>query len=115
MRERLVASIVGRVKLVNRPVKFIIEDERHAERQGEFQDFDQALAELRHRANIPWDQPPNVAPCTGWRTCGRVYEVIAYDDSQTPWKELSRTLVLRVTASEVTWAVATTDISNGLH
>jgi hypothetical protein len=96
-------------------VKFIIDDERHAERQGEYQDFDQALAELKRRAKIPWNQPPNVAPCTGWRTCGRMYEVVEYDDSETPWKQLRRTLVLEVSASGVKWAVATTDISNGLH
>jgi hypothetical protein len=93
-------------------MKFIIDDDLHAEPQGEYQNFDQTFAELKRRARIPWDEPPNVAPCTAWRTCGRVYEVVEYDDSQTPWKELRRTLVLEVSASGVKWTVATTDISN---
>ena len=79
------------------------------------EDFEQASTELKRRAKIPWDEPPNVAPCNGWRACGRAYEVVEYDDSETPWKELSRTLVLEVSASGVKWAVATTDISNRLY
>jgi hypothetical protein len=44
---------------------FIIEDEQHAEPQsGEFESIADALAELKRRAMLPWDQPPNVAPCT---------------------------------------------------
>ena len=86
-------------------MKFVIDDEWHAEPQGEYQDFDQALAELKRRAEIPWDQPPNVAPCTGWRECGRAYEVVEYDDSETPWKALRRTAVLEVSASGVKWAI----------
>ena len=65
-------------------MKFIIDDDRHAERQGEYQDFDQAFAELKRRAKIPWDQPPNVAPCAGWRACGRVYEVVESKRSERP-------------------------------
>ena len=95
-------------------MKFIIEDERHADQQGEYRDFDHALSELKRRAGIPWDLPPNKAPCGGWEACGRVYEIVEYDDSETPWKELRRTQVLTVSASAVTWWVADTDISNGL-
>jgi hypothetical protein len=56
-----------------------IEDDAHAELQGEFDSFESALAELRRRALIPWDVPPNVAPCRSWKTCGRVYEVVEFD------------------------------------
>ena len=83
--------------------KVIIDDERHAEPQGEFPDVAQAIAELKRRAQIPWNRSPNIAPCTNWRNCGRAYEVIEYDDSERPWKELSRTLVLEVSASGVRW------------
>src|SRR5262249_28629356 len=71
-------------------IVFVIEDERHAEPQGEFASLDAAVAELHRRAALPWDEEPNVAPCTGWRTCGRTYEVIEYDNSARPWKELRR-------------------------
>ena len=50
---------------------FVIEDESHAEWAGEFATFEEALAELKRRASLPWDEAPNQAPCTSWRTCGR--------------------------------------------
>jgi hypothetical protein len=84
--------------------KFTIEDEIHAEPQGEFPSLEQALEELKRRAAIPWDQPPNAAPCASSATCGRNYEVIEYDDRQAPWKELRRIPVLEVSASGVKWA-----------
>jgi hypothetical protein len=83
---------------------FIIEDEIHAEQLGEYASFDQALAELRRRANIPWDQPPNVAPCLSWKTCGRDYIIIDYDDSRLPWEERRRVPVLSVSSSGVKWS-----------
>lgn len=36
---------------------FVIGDEIHAEQSGEYSSFDEALDELRRRADIPWDQP----------------------------------------------------------
>lgn len=82
---------------------FVIEDELHAQTQGEFPDRDAALAELERRAQIPWDQAPNVAPCTSWRTCGRNYELVEYDDKQFPWRELSRVSVLEISAAGIKW------------
>ena len=83
---------------------FIIEDERHAELQeGEFVTFEEALAELQHRAQLPWNEHPNVAPCRSWRTCGRSYEIIEYDDSTVPWIELSRVAVLGVSSEGARW------------
>ena len=78
---------------------FVIEDEAHAEQHGEFQSLQDALDELRRMATLPWDQPPNVAPCASWRTCGRRYEVIEYDTQATPWREVRRALVLEVSAA----------------
>jgi hypothetical protein len=83
---------------------FVIEDELHAEHQGEFADRETAMAELERRAQIPWDQPPNVAPCTSWRTCGRNYELVQYDDKQSPWRELDRIRVLEISAAGIKWA-----------
>jgi hypothetical protein len=83
---------------------FLIEDEIHAEHQGQFASFDEAMVELRRRAEVPWDQLPNVAPCTNWKNCGREYVVIEYDDSHVPWKEIRRVLVVDLSASGVKWA-----------
>lgn len=84
--------------------KVIIEDELHAEVLGEFPDMTHAIAELRRYAEIPWNEPPNRAPCTSWRTCGRAYEVIEYDDSATPGREVCRTMMLEVSADGVKWS-----------
>jgi len=88
--------------------KFVIEDSLHDERHGEFGDTASAIAELSRRARIPWDQDPNLAPCENWRACGRQYELIEYDDSQEPWKELRRVPVLNVSSVGAKWL---TDVS----
>lgn len=83
---------------------FVIEDDLHGELQdGQFATRQDAISELKRRAKIPWDQAPNKAPCQSWRTCGRNYAVIEYDDSCSPWKELSRIYVLKVFATGVMW------------
>jgi hypothetical protein len=82
---------------------FLLEDETHAEPQGEFATFAEALAELRRRAMIPWDQAPNRAPCMSWKTCGRRYEIVEYDDSRTPWIERRRIPALEVSAAGIEW------------
>ena len=86
---------------------FIIEVEIHAEPIGErFQSKDEAMAELERLAMVPWDEEPNCAPCTGWETCGRRYELIEYDDASHPWREISRKEILSVSASGVQWLSA---------
>jgi hypothetical protein len=82
---------------------FVIEDELHDEQQGEYGSMAEALAELERLAKLPWDKPPNIAPCTSWRTCGRFYQIIEYDNSVTPWKELDRDIYLEVSAAGVKW------------
>ena len=83
---------------------FVIEDEQHSEPQaGEFKSIADAVAELKRRAMLPWDQPPNVAPCTSWRTCRRRYDIIEYDTSARPWKELGRTPYLEISSAGVQW------------
>lgn len=83
---------------------FVIEDEAHAElHQGQFHTREEAVAELLRRSTVPWDEEPNRAPCTNWRNCGRQYEIVEYDDTITPWKELSRGLTLDISAAGVRW------------
>jgi hypothetical protein len=87
-----------------RNAMFVIEDEKHAEPQaGEFSTLAEAISELKRRAALPWDEPPNVAPCTNWRNCGRSYEAIEYDTSANLWRELQRIPVLEVTAVGAKW------------
>ena len=85
---------------------FVIEDEIHADWHGRYSCIDEVMAELRRLAQIPWDQAPNTAPCISWKTCGREYIVIEYDDSQLPWKELRRIPVFEISASGVKWSSA---------
>ena len=81
---------------------FLIEDELHAEQQdGEFATLEAAIAELRRRAAIPWNEPPNVAPCQSWQTCGRNYEVIEYDASAK--QEVRRIPGLHLSSKGVEW------------
>ena len=84
-------------------IVFVIQDEAHAEMQSEFRSRDEAVAELERRAVIAWDEAPNRAPCTDWRTCGRRYEVVEYDRSLQPWAELTRELILIISAKGVEW------------
>ena len=82
---------------------WLIEDDFHAEPHGEFDSLEGALAELRRRANIPWDVAPNRAPCESWRTCGRTYCVVELDASHSPSREIQRVYVLNISAEAVTW------------
>ena len=82
---------------------FVIEDESHAEWCGEFDSFDAALSELKSRSQIPWDASPNCCPCQSWKTCSRNYEILEYDNSQKPWKELSRLPIMEISAKGVVW------------
>ena len=83
---------------------FVIDDEIHCELQeGRFVSFAEAYEEVRLRSLIPWNEAPNVAPCTSWRTCGRVYEIVEYDDSFKPWLELQRVPIFKISAAGVKW------------
>ena len=82
---------------------FVIEDQRHAETVGQFSTHEEAVAELRRLSEVAWDEAPNTAPCGGWRTCGRDYEIIQYDVTRTPWRELSRAEALEVSAAGIRW------------
>ena len=83
---------------------FVIEDELHSEQHGEFGDLESAVAELRRRAHIPWDHEPNVAPCTSWRTCGRNYEIIEYEEDHDHWRELNRLPAMEISSDGVKWS-----------
>ena len=83
--------------------RFCIEDEAHAEPQTEHETLEGAIAELERRALLPWNEEPNLAPCTGWRNCSRRYEIVEYDTSARPWKCLRRFPALEVGAKGVVW------------
>jgi hypothetical protein len=85
------------------PTTYIIEDERHSERMGEYSALAAAIAELERWKAVPWDAPPNQAPCQNWRECGRMYEIVEYDTSDRPWKEVRRLPALEVSRTVVQW------------
>ncbi len=82
---------------------FIIEDEMHADQQGEFKSFDEALNELEKRAKIPFDVEPNRCPCYNFKDCERRYTIILYNTITTPWKELFRKEILNISSNKVEW------------
>jgi len=88
----------------------IIEDERHCEWiDGEFPTLAEAWAELERRAGLPWNEAPNRAPCTGWRTCGRRYVIIEFGTSVEPWRRLRSLTALNVLPQGVIWLLARPD------
>ncbi len=82
---------------------FVIEDEAHAEWQGEYATFEDVVSELKKRMNIPWDQKPNICPCISWQTCGRNYEIVEYDTEGELWKEIKRTAALEISLKGTNW------------
>ncbi len=83
---------------------FIIEDESHDEWCGEFTSYEDALKELKARANLPWDTAPNQCPCMNWKTCSRNYEIIEFDNSKDGhWKVMSRTPIFEISSKGVIW------------
>jgi hypothetical protein len=52
---------------------------------------------------IPWDEEPNAAPCTSWRTCGRTYEIVEWDTRAN--REQRRTPYLEISSRGVKWLV----------
>jgi hypothetical protein len=86
------------------PAVYCIEDELHAEQHSSHESLEAAMLELERLAEIPWDAQPNRAPCTSWQRCGRQYELVEYETSTQPWRELRRTPALSIEAGGVEWA-----------
>lgn len=81
----------------------IIEDDFHAEWQGEYASIEGAFEELKRRATLAWDQSPNRCPCTSWETCHRDYQILEYENSGTPWTQIRRFGYLEVSGRGATW------------
>ncbi|MFB7844038.1 hypothetical protein [Microbacterium sp. NPDC056052] len=86
-----------------RPSMFVIEDELHAEQIGTYSQREEAMAALLRFATLPWDERPNAAPCRSWRSCGRSYELVEYDTTDMPWREVSREAMLEISKGDVRW------------
>ena len=81
--------------------QFSIEDEVHSDfgpPPREFANIEDAIQELRRRARIPWNQEPNRAPCTSWRSCKRRWVLLGESEI---WKE---PIWVEVSAAGVKWA-----------
>jgi hypothetical protein len=84
-------------------ITFVIEDDFHAEPFDEYPTLALAISELERLAAIPWNMPPNRAPCGGWEHCGRNYHILEVDRTTQPWKEVRRIPMLDISATEVRW------------
>ncbi|MCA9124745.1 MAG: hypothetical protein H6822_01855 [Planctomycetaceae bacterium] len=81
---------------------FDVFDERHCESCCTLESFAEALAEIERRCSIPWDEPPNRAPCKSWMSCGRKYEIREYASPSSA--ELLRvTKVCDIDATGIQW------------
>ena len=59
---------------------YIIEDEFHCNICGRYASFEEALAELKRWAELPWGEGDHCAPCQSWKTCHADYIVgVQYD------------------------------------
>ena len=83
--------------------KFVIEDAIHLDWHESFASLDAALERVRRLARTPWSKPPNRAPCIGWETCGREWEILDYDVSETPWQLRARIPALAISRDGATW------------
>ena len=83
---------------------WVIEDELHSERLGEFETRDEAIGVLVELAKRPWDEAPNQAPCTAWRTCGRNYELVEFHTSESGNRRQVQVIpALTISAEAVHW------------
>ncbi len=84
---------------------FILEDEIHCE-QEQFATFELALAKAQWLAQIPWDERPNRAPCTSWRTCGRDYCIVEAERDETTgsWAFGQTLPIFEISAQGILWA-----------
>ena len=85
------------------PSIYVIEDERHDEPVGEYSALAEVIEELKRLKAVPWDASPNRAPCQNWHNCGRMYEIIEYDASERPRREIRRIPALEVSRTVVQW------------
>jgi|SRR5579871_2458469 len=85
------------------PVIYVLSDENHCEHVAQFPALAEAVAFLRERAKLPWNEPPNAAPCSSSATCGREYWIHEYDDSSDPWRNLRDWRALDISAKGVVW------------
>lgn len=67
---------------------FAVEDELHAEWMGQFSSKKDALAFLDRLRAEP-DCTENRAPCTSWRSCGRKYWLLEYEDNLPVWRMIA--------------------------
>ena len=78
----------------------VVEDDFHAEQMGRFDTraaADALLAELRADPRSVRNRPP----CTNGVACRRVYQMLEYDDSTTPWTLLGSTPAFEIEQGEI--------------
>lgn len=82
-------------------IRYLIEEEWHSSIEWEYNTYGEAINELKRRANLPWDKEPNLAPCTSWRTCSKLYVIRTYDNDIL----LSEEEILEISSKWVDWKI----------
>jgi hypothetical protein len=85
--------------------EFWLHDYLHDEGLGPFRTREEAIAEAVRVAAIPWNEPPNLAPCVDWETCGRDYAVVEVDASTDPPLDMDAPLVVRIDRNGARWMI----------
>jgi hypothetical protein len=84
-------------------VTFELRDDLYDEIQGEFQTFSEAVAQACRLAAIPWDAPPNPAPCTSRANCSRNDEIVEQLASDGARQVVDHTSILENGAAGAHW------------
>lgn len=80
---------------------FVIEDQIHSQQVAKFTTEFEAKNEIRRLIQIPFDAEPNKCPCTNWKNCERIYEIIEYDNREIPWIEIGRIEIVTISKNGV--------------
>ena len=80
-------------------IKFVLEDDIHAEYIAEFDTFDSALKKAEELAALPWDDEQNKCPCSSWKTCERQYDIVEFQVIGDNWGEINRTEVFKISSA----------------
>lgn len=81
-------------------MRYVVEDDYHCERIGEYNTYAEAVEDLYYLASLDWDVPPNRCPCV---CCERMYSLTEQDESVAPPLLIRRERVLKISPAGPEW------------
>ena len=84
---------------------FILLDKFHYERIGIYDSYEEALNKAIEISKIPWNIPPNKAPCTNWKKCGREYVIVERIKKNNKSLKVSEVDIFNISSNGVIWHV----------